>query len=382
MLQELIQAFTLIFIAEMGDKTQILAMAFATRYPVKKVLAGIFLGAFFNHGLAVLLGSYISTFIPIDTIQIAAGFAFVGFALWTLKPEGDDDEEVEEKASYGPVLTVALAFFIGELGDKTQLTAITLAADAAYPFFILCGTVLGMIVTGGLGIFVGRKLGNRIPEFTIKIIAATVFMFFGVTKLLQNLPARFITGTNAVLFFGVITALVYVLIRSTLEKKKQGRESLLARKSQELRQYYLRMEQRVDRICLGEGLCGSCQGEGCQIGYIKALIRKGLLQDEDAQPLQFPIHDQAVKKEFDRADVMKVWQETLMMVKDDPTNPAYERIHSIRRLLEEILFGESIQPMDSWEEYWTRLQFLDRDTADRVISNLDQSTKEPDEVNP
>jgi len=117
MIQEMIKAFMLIFIAEMGDKTQILAMAFAVRFPVKKVLLGIGIGAFLNHGLAVIVGSYLSKMISIDIVQMVAGFVFILFALWTLKP--DEDDEVEEaKSKFGPVATVALAFFLGELGDK------------------------------------------------------------------------------------------------------------------------------------------------------------------------------------------------------------------------------------------------------------------------
>src|SRR5690554_2998779 len=161
MIQEMIKAFFLIFIAEMGDKTQILAMAFATRFPVRKVLLGIGLGALLNHGLAVALGSSLSRVVPLSTIQIIAGAAFIGFALWTLKPE-NGEEEKEPRMQFGPTATVALAFFIGELGDKTQLTAITLAADARYPLLILGGTVSGMIATGALGIFIGKKLGEKI----------------------------------------------------------------------------------------------------------------------------------------------------------------------------------------------------------------------------
>jgi putative Ca2+/H+ antiporter (TMEM165/GDT1 family) len=116
----MLKAFMLIFVAEMGDKTQILAMAFATKYPVKKVLLGIFIGAFLNHGLAVLFGSYLSQIIPISSLQIIAGFAFVGFALWTLYSD-DEEEEETKKYKLGPIFTVSLAFFLGELGDKTQL---------------------------------------------------------------------------------------------------------------------------------------------------------------------------------------------------------------------------------------------------------------------
>jgi putative Ca2+/H+ antiporter (TMEM165/GDT1 family) len=173
MIQEMVKALMLIFVAEMGDKTQILAMAFATRFPVRKVLIGIGLGAFLNHSLAVVLGSYLSRLVPINTIQMIAGAAFVGFALWTLKHDKEEDEE-EPSFKFGPVATVSLAFFLGELGDKTQLTAITLAADAKYPLMILAGTVSGMIATGALGIIIGKKLGDKIPELGIKLLAASI----------------------------------------------------------------------------------------------------------------------------------------------------------------------------------------------------------------
>ena len=111
MINEIIRAFMLIFIAEMGDKTQILALAFATRFPVKKVILGIGIGSFLNHGLAVLLGSYLSTLIPINMIQIVAGFAFIGFALWTLKPDEEEDDS-DPKTNY--------YFRLGEEGWTTS----------------------------------------------------------------------------------------------------------------------------------------------------------------------------------------------------------------------------------------------------------------------
>ncbi|MCW3489213.1 TMEM165/GDT1 family protein [Dethiobacter alkaliphilus] len=216
---ELFRAFILIFIAEMGDKTQILAMSFATRFPVKKVLLGIFLGSLLNHGLAVLLGSYIAEFVPVNVMAIIAGVIFIGFALWTLKTEGDDEEAEEPKISYGPVVTVALAFFIGEFGDKTQLAVITLATDATYPAGILAGAVLGMIVTGAIGIIVGKKLGHKIPEKAIQLVAASVFMLFGLIKLYEALPAKYVTIPNVFIFLGVIAILVAAILK---EKAKRA----------------------------------------------------------------------------------------------------------------------------------------------------------------
>lgn len=222
MIQEIIKAFTFIFIAEMGDKTQILAMAFATKYPVKKVLLGIFFGVLLNHGLAVILGSCISDFIPVNAIQISAGLAFIGFAFWTLKFDEGLDKVGENKSRFGPVGTVALAFFAGELGDKTQLTAITLACDADYPVFILCGTILGMVAVGLIGIAIGRRLGSKVPEFTIKIIAASVFMFFGIAKLYQSMPNRYLNPYSITIFVGIMAVLLIIMLRMMVIRGRQG----------------------------------------------------------------------------------------------------------------------------------------------------------------
>lgn len=111
MFQELIQAFFFIFMAEMGDKTQLMAMAFATKYSLSKVLLGVALGSFLNHGLAALLGTYLTLFIPLDTIGLLAAFAFIFFGLWALKVNGDDGEENELHSRFGPVIMVASAFF-------------------------------------------------------------------------------------------------------------------------------------------------------------------------------------------------------------------------------------------------------------------------------
>ncbi len=367
MLQEMIKAFMLIFVAEMGDKTQILAMAFATRYSVKKVLLGIFLGAFLNHGLAVALGSYISRVIPINTIQIIAGFAFVGFSLWTLKSDDGEEKEEERRAKAGPVITVALAFFIGELGDKTQLTAITLAADAVYPVFILCGTVLGMIVTGGIGIFIGRKIGDKIPENIIKVIASAVFMFFGVTKLYQTLPDRYITWQNIVIFAALISVLLFVMIKPMLRRSRLGIESIFKVKTRELYHYYRQAEKNINRICLGEGTCGTCRGKHCVIGYTKALIRRGLEKEGLTQEDDFLPMEEAFSKQYDTDSVSLALGLTLDVLKKEPGSSRYDNLQEIRRKLETIIFKGSIEQMEDWEEYQKSLRDMDSTIADKVF---------------
>ncbi|MCT4542621.1 MAG: TMEM165/GDT1 family protein [Vallitalea sp.] len=221
MLVELIKAFSLIFIAEMGDKTQIMAMAFATRFKVKQVLVGIFLGSLLNHGLAVIFGNYLCRFIPTSTIQMIAGFAFVGFALWTLKIEEDTSNENDNNKSFGPVLTVATAFFIGELGDKTQLTAITLSADAQYPLLILFGCVFGMLITGALGILVGKKIGNKMPKSLIKVLSASIFMLFGLAKLFMTVPAYYLKAKYIIVFLLLVCGVTIKRVRLLFNRSKE-----------------------------------------------------------------------------------------------------------------------------------------------------------------
>ena len=212
MIKELIKAFMLVFAAEMGDKTQIIAMTFATQYMVKEVISGVALGVIFNHGLAIILGRYLSTLVPMDFIQIIAGFMFVIFGIMALKDE--DMDKLEEDKGMSPVLTVALAFFIGELGDKTQLTAMTLSTEGNYPLFILMGTTLAMMATSSMGIFVGSKIGDKIPEVFIKIASSFVFLFFGIFKLFNVLPKEYLSVLNVSIFLLTISLVEILLIKN------------------------------------------------------------------------------------------------------------------------------------------------------------------------
>lgn len=371
MTQELLKAFVLIFTAEMGDKTQILAMAFATRFSVKKVLLGIFLGSLLNHGLAVVLGSYISSFIPINVIQIVAGFAFIGFSLWTLKSGDDGDENEKQKSKFGPIVTVAIAFFIGELGDKTQLTAITLATDAVYPLVILGGTVLGMIVTGGIGIIIGKKLGDKIPEFTIKVIAASVFMFFGITKLYHTIPSEYLNLRNVSLFIGVIIIAVFMILKPMILRRLQRQDSIFRKTSRYLYNYYHQVSENIDEICLGVDNCGQCQGNSCIIGYTKNLIKNGLDGSELIQRMGFIPKEKALNMHYDKEKVFEGLSMTLALIKKEHCNIENKNIQEIRKNLEMILFGTSIQQMNNWSEYSRCLIGVDEIAAGRVFKSIE-----------
>ncbi len=184
---------SLIFVvlAEMGDKTQLLAMAFATRYRVSVVLWGVFVATAANHLLAVVAGSYLTTFIPLSYIQIAAAISFIIFGLWTIR--GDELEGEEKRFNFSPFWTVAIAFFIAEMGDKTQLATVALAAKYQLIIPTWLGTTTGMMIADIIGIVVGIVLGRHIPERAVKWFAALIFIAFGLAGLYEYSPRAWLT---------------------------------------------------------------------------------------------------------------------------------------------------------------------------------------------
>jgi len=174
--------FMFVFLAEIGDKTQLLALAFATKFKPQKVLLAIFLATAINHTLAVAAGKLLTVLIPLDVIKGIAALSFIGFGLWGLRPEHLEGEE-RKVSKFGPLLTVGIAFFLAEMGDKTQLATISLAIEYSNVYFVLMGTVLGMVAADALAIIVGIFLHKRIPEKMIRYFAAIIFIIFGLTSL-------------------------------------------------------------------------------------------------------------------------------------------------------------------------------------------------------
>lgn len=206
---EFIKALLLVVVAEMGDKTQLLAMAMASKYKIKQVMLGVFIATVFNHALAVAAGKYLSSFIPLNTVRIVAAVAFLVFGLWTLR--GDKlDEEGEKKRKFGPVVTVAIAFFIAEMGDKTQLMTIAIAAESIQPIFILLGTTAGMLIADAIGIFGGAWMCRHIPEKYIKWGAGAIFMFFGTLTIYEVVPLWLHNPIYAILYFLALGGLIYL----------------------------------------------------------------------------------------------------------------------------------------------------------------------------
>lgn len=178
-------ATTVVVLAELGDKTQLLAMAFAAKYNWQKVMTGVFAATVANHLVAVLAGVYLGRLIDPHTMQIVASAAFILFGLWTIR--GDELGDEAEGNKYSPFWTVAIAFFLAEMGDKTQFATITLAAKYQQLVPVLMGTTTGMVIADGIGVIAGIVLHKAIPERTLKWFAAIVFIACGVVGLWMEL---------------------------------------------------------------------------------------------------------------------------------------------------------------------------------------------------
>ncbi|MBI4491947.1 MAG: TMEM165/GDT1 family protein [Chloroflexi bacterium] len=181
------QSLVFITLAEMGDKTQFVSLAFATRFSATTVLGGILVATLLVHLLSVSLGELLGLALPSFWIALAAGLAFVGFGAWTLRGDSLGDEERKAAPRFGPFLTVAVTFFLAELGDKTMLATVTLASQFLSFVPVWLGSSLGMVLADGVAILVGLAAGRRLPERAIRYAAATIFILSGVLTMADAL---------------------------------------------------------------------------------------------------------------------------------------------------------------------------------------------------
>lgn len=181
-------SFGMIFVAELGDKSQLMAMTFATRYKAWQVLAGITAATAIVHLVSVAVGAGLGDVLPTGWISLVAAVAFFGFAAWTLRGDSlsEDEKRKAERSGGKAVFAVGVAFFLAELGDKTMLATITLATQHGW-FGTWIGSTVGMVAADALAIVVGRTLGERLPENVIKYGAAILFALFGAWLLVEAL---------------------------------------------------------------------------------------------------------------------------------------------------------------------------------------------------
>jgi putative Ca2+/H+ antiporter (TMEM165/GDT1 family) len=193
----LLAALGLVFVAELGDKTQLVAMGFGARHRLAPVLLGVALAYAACNLLAVVVGGVLGAALPTRAIGLVGGVLFLGFAAWTLwggEHEHGLDEQTADGAESGSstlagsrsvVFSVFGAMFIAELGDKTQIATATLAAQGN-PVLVWIGATLGIILSGAIGVLVGRFFGSRLPERVTRVGSAMLFAVFGVVLLATN----------------------------------------------------------------------------------------------------------------------------------------------------------------------------------------------------
>ena len=183
-MEALLVSTGVIALAEIGDKTQLLAFILAARF--KKplpIIAGILAATLLNHGLAGLLGAWITTVVSPDVMRWVLGGSFLGMAIWTLIPDKINEEETQIANRLGVFGATFVTFFLAEMGDKTQIATVAMAAHYAAPLWVILGTTLGMLIADVPAVFVGNKFAAAIPMKLVHAIAAAIFAVMGLMTL-------------------------------------------------------------------------------------------------------------------------------------------------------------------------------------------------------
>ena len=172
-------------LAEIGDKTQLLAFILAVRFkkPIP-IISGILCATLFNHGIAGALGAWITVVLSPEILRWGLGASFIGMAIWTMIPDKIEDEEMMIAKRFGVFSATLITFFLAEMGDKTQIATVAMAAHYSSALWVVMGTTLGMLIADVPAVFLGDKLANKIPMRLVHTIAAGVFAVLGIATLL------------------------------------------------------------------------------------------------------------------------------------------------------------------------------------------------------
>ncbi len=180
----------IVALAEIGDKTQLLAFILAARFRTPwPIILGILVATFANHALAAALGSWITSLLAPETLRWLLGLGFIAIAIWVLIPDKLDDTKAT-LTRYGVFGTTLVTFFLAEIGDKTQIATIALAAQYQTLIAVVIGTTFGMMIANVPAVLLGERIANRIPVRTVHMIAAAIFFVLGVATL-SGMGSRF-----------------------------------------------------------------------------------------------------------------------------------------------------------------------------------------------
>ncbi len=192
-MQVFLESFTVstgvVALAEIGDKTQLLAFLLAARFKKPMpIIAGIFVATVLNHGVAGALGTWITAMLSPEVLRWVLGVSFIGMAVWTLIPDKIEDDEAPVAQRFGVFGATLITFFLAEMGDKTQIATVAMAAHytglGTNPIWVIAGTTLGMMLADVPAVFVGDKLSAKIPMRLVHGVAAGIFALLGVATLL------------------------------------------------------------------------------------------------------------------------------------------------------------------------------------------------------
>jgi Ca2+/H+ antiporter, TMEM165/GDT1 family len=184
-MEALLASFGMVAIAEMGDKTQLLSFLLATKFKGRQwtIILGILVATAANHFVAAFLGDWVAANVSQNVMRWILGLAFLGFAVWALIP--DKLEDADKPSRFGPFVTTLIAFFLAEMGDKTQFATIALGAKYASLAMVVTGTTLGMMAANIPAVLLGERLARYIPLSKMRFIAAALFAGFGVLILFK-----------------------------------------------------------------------------------------------------------------------------------------------------------------------------------------------------
>ena len=188
-MQEFLISTSVVALAEMGDKTQLLALLLAARFrkPVP-ILIAILLATTINHGLSAVLGQWLTTVLNPTVMVWVLAIGFIGVALWMLIPDKLDDEtdSINKWQRFGVFGATFILFFLAEIGDKTQIATVALAARFDSVFWVMLGTTVGMMIANAPAVFIGNKMADRLPISLIHKIGAAIFLIVGISTLVQH----------------------------------------------------------------------------------------------------------------------------------------------------------------------------------------------------
>ena len=175
---------SIVALAEMGDKTQLLALVLAARFRKPwPIVWGIFVATVFNHALACAAGAWITTLIGPQMLRWVLGVSFIAMAVWMLIPDKLEDGDTGEGPRWGVFGTTVVAFFLAEMGDKTQIATVMLAAQYSGWLWVVAGTTLGMMLANAPVVWLGERITRRIPLRTVHVVSAGIFLVLGILAL-------------------------------------------------------------------------------------------------------------------------------------------------------------------------------------------------------